>query len=80
VTLVAVETTLSFKRVWAGGHSISKWMSPIDQWQGAGQTGGFVGLFQFNIVIPAGLSGDALLSVSVNGVPVQQVLYLTTGQ
>jgi uncharacterized protein (TIGR03437 family) len=45
----------------------------------AGQAGGFLGLDQFNIVIPPGLSGDALLSVFVNGVPVQQVLYLTTG-
>ena len=43
----------------------------------AGQTGGFVGLYQLNIVIPSGVSGDALLSVSVNGIPVQQVLYLT---
>jgi uncharacterized protein (TIGR03437 family) len=45
----------------------------------AGQAGGFVGLFQFNIVIPSGVSGDAILAVSVNGVAVQQVLYLTIG-
>jgi uncharacterized protein (TIGR03437 family) len=43
----------------------------------AGQTGGFVGLFQFNVVIPSGLSGDVFLAISVNGVPLQQVLYLT---
>ena len=43
----------------------------------AGQSGGFVGLFQFNIVVPGGVSGDVLLSISVNGVPLQQVLYLT---
>jgi uncharacterized protein (TIGR03437 family) len=43
----------------------------------AGQTGGFVGLFQFNIVVPSGLSGDVFLTISVNGVPMQQVLYLT---
>jgi uncharacterized protein (TIGR03437 family) len=45
----------------------------------AGEAGGFVGLFQLNIVIPSGVSGDALLSVSVNGVPLQQVLFLTIG-
>ena len=45
----------------------------------AGLAGGFVGLFQFNIVIPSGVSGDAILSVTVNGVRLQQILYLTIG-
>ena len=45
----------------------------------AGMAGGFVGLFQFNIVIPSGVSGDAILSVTVNGVRLQQILYLTIG-
>jgi uncharacterized protein (TIGR03437 family) len=44
--------------------------------EAAGQTGGSVGLDQLNIVVPAGLSGDVLLSVSVNGVPMTQTLFL----
>lgn len=44
----------------------------------AGQVSGFVGLYQFNVVVPSGVSGDAILAMSVDGVPAQQVLYLTT--
>jgi uncharacterized protein (TIGR03437 family) len=43
----------------------------------AGLAGGFVGLYQINLVVPAGVSGDALLSVTVDGVPVRQTLFLT---
>jgi uncharacterized protein (TIGR03437 family) len=45
----------------------------------AAEAAGYVGLFQFNVVIPAGLSGDQILTISVNGVPSQQVSYLTIG-
>ena len=44
----------------------------------AGLVSGYVGLYQFNVVVPSGVSGDAILAMSVDGVPVQQVLYLTT--
>ena len=43
----------------------------------AGFAGGFVGLDQINIVVPSGVSGDVVLSVSVNGVPLTQTLFLT---
>jgi trimeric autotransporter adhesin len=42
----------------------------------AGLAGGFVGLYQFNIVVPSGVTGDALLEVSVDGVPITQTLFL----
>lgn len=45
----------------------------------AGLAGSFVGLYQFNVVIPAGLAGDVPLTVEVNGVPLTQQLMLTTG-
>ncbi len=43
----------------------------------AGLAGGFVGLYQFNIVVPSGVTGDAKLEVTVDGVPVPQTLYFT---
>jgi uncharacterized protein (TIGR03437 family) len=45
----------------------------------AGLAGSFVGLYQFNIVIPAGLAGDVPLTMEVNGVPLTQQLMLTAG-
>jgi uncharacterized protein (TIGR03437 family) len=42
----------------------------------AGLANGYLGLDQFDIVIPGGLTGDAQLSMSVNGVPLQQTLFL----
>lgn len=44
----------------------------------AGLVSGYVGLYQFNVIVPSGVSGDAILAMSVDGVPVPQVLYLTT--
>ncbi len=44
----------------------------------AGLVAGYVGLYQFNVVVPSGVSGDALLNMSVDGVPAQQTLYLAT--
>lgn len=43
-----------------------------------GLAGGFVGLYQFNIVVPSGVSGDVPLSLSVDGVPVDQKLSIAT--
>jgi uncharacterized protein (TIGR03437 family) len=43
----------------------------------AGQAGNFVGLDQIYVTVPGGVSGNALLGVSVNGVPIQQTLFLT---
>jgi uncharacterized protein (TIGR03437 family) len=43
----------------------------------AGQAGNFVGLDQIYVTVPSGVSGDLLLGVSVNGLPIQQVLFLT---
>ena len=42
----------------------------------AGLANGYLGLDQFDVVIPSGLTGDAQLSMSVNGVPLQQTLFL----
>lgn len=42
----------------------------------AGLAPGFLGLYQFNIVVPVGLSGDTPLSVTVDGIPIAQELYL----
>ncbi len=36
----------------------------------------YVGLYQFNITVPGGVSGDALIAMTVNGVPLQQTLFL----
>ena len=36
-----------------------------------------IGLYQINAIVPAGLSGDVLLTVTVDGVPVAQTLYIT---
>jgi uncharacterized protein (TIGR03437 family) len=43
----------------------------------AGLTQGSVGLYAIIITVPSGLTGDQLLSVSVDGVAVQQTLFLT---
>ncbi|MEO8096353.1 MAG: SMP-30/gluconolactonase/LRE family protein [Acidobacteriota bacterium] len=43
----------------------------------AGLAGGFVGLYQFNIVVPSGVTGDARIEFTVDGVPSPQLLYLT---
>jgi uncharacterized protein (TIGR03437 family) len=48
--------------------------------QYAGLAPGFVGLYQFNVQVPNVLAGDWPLVVSVNGTPVAQNLYITTGQ
>jgi uncharacterized protein (TIGR03437 family) len=37
------------------------------QWQYAGAAPGWVGLYQLNVVVPSGVSGDALVIVSVDG-------------
>jgi len=42
----------------------------------AGLTPGLIGLYQFNIVVPAGVSGDVLLEITVDGVTTTQVLCL----
>lgn len=39
---------------------------------------GFVGLFQFNVVVPNTGGGDQQLNVDVGGVPVNQNLFITT--
>lgn len=43
----------------------------------AGLAGGFVGLYQLNVVVPMGLNGDVALTVSVDGVGLTQTLFLT---
>lgn len=43
----------------------------------AGVAPGLVGLYQINVVTPSGLSGDVRLSLSLDGVPVQQDLWTT---
>jgi uncharacterized protein (TIGR03437 family) len=43
----------------------------------AGLAVGSVGLYQFNIVVPTGVTGDAQLTVAVDGVSLTQALYLT---
>ncbi len=42
-----------------------------------GPAGGYVGLYQFNVVVPVGVSGDVRLTVTVDGVPVEQELWIT---
>ena len=44
----------------------------------AAVAGGFVSLYQFNVVVPAGASGDVRLFVTVDGVAVTQELWITT--
>lgn len=44
----------------------------------AGAAGGYVGVDQFNVVVPNGVSGDVPLSVTVDGVPVAQQLWVNT--
>jgi uncharacterized protein (TIGR03437 family) len=48
--------------------------------QYAGMAPGFVGLYQFNVTVPAVAAGDQPLVVSMNGTPVAQNLLLTVGQ
>jgi uncharacterized protein (TIGR03437 family) len=48
--------------------------------QYAGMAPGFVGLYQFNVTVPAVAAGDQPLVVSMNGTPVAQNLFLTVGQ
>jgi uncharacterized protein (TIGR03437 family) len=48
--------------------------------QYAGLAPGFVGLYQFNVEVPAVTAGDHALVVSVNGTAVAQNVFLTTGQ
>jgi len=68
-TIATVSTSLTNPRIKIGGRDAT-----IEY---AGLAGGFVGLYQFNVVVPSGVSGDAKLEVTVDGVPVTQVLYLT---
>ncbi len=46
----------------------------------AGLAPNFIGLYQFNIVVPQVAAGDAQLSVSVDNVNVTQTLWTTVGQ
>jgi uncharacterized protein (TIGR03437 family) len=48
--------------------------------QYAGLAPGFVGLYQFNLTVPAVAAGDQPLVISVNGTPVAQNVFLTIGQ
>jgi trimeric autotransporter adhesin len=41
-----------------------------------GPAGGYVGLYQFNVVTPAGISGDVRLTITVDGAPVEQDLWI----
>ena len=43
----------------------------------AGLTPGFIGLYQFNLVIPALPDGDHQVEVVLNGVPMPQTFYIT---
>ena len=46
----------------------------------AGLAGNFVGLYEFYITVPPGLSsGDYQINVSQNGTPLPQTMYLTVG-
>jgi uncharacterized protein (TIGR03437 family) len=45
----------------------------------SGLAPGFVGLYQFNVVAPNISAGDWPLVMQVNGTPVAQGLYITTG-
>ncbi|MBZ5726257.1 MAG: hypothetical protein LAP87_14820 [Acidobacteriia bacterium] len=46
----------------------------------SGLAPGFVGLYQFNIVVPNVAPGDMQLNVDVGGVPLPQSLFITVGQ
>ena len=46
----------------------------------AGMLAGTVGLYQFNVVIPAVPPGDQTIELIVNGVPNAQNLLITIGQ
>ena len=41
----------------------------------AGLPSGFVGLYQFNLTVPAGVSGDVRLNVTLGGTPIAQELW-----
>jgi uncharacterized protein (TIGR03437 family) len=43
----------------------------------AGLAPGIVGLYQFNLLMPEGVTGDQPLEMTVDGVTVRQRLYLT---
>jgi uncharacterized protein (TIGR03437 family) len=43
----------------------------------AGLASGFVGLYQFNFIVPSAPSGDAKIEISVDGQPLTQALYMT---
>ena len=45
--------------------------------QYAGLTPGLVGLYQFNVVVPTGITGDQPLAISVDGVAAEQQLWLS---
>ena len=42
----------------------------------AGLANGYVGLYQFNFVVPTAPGGDVKLEILVNGEPLTQTLYL----
>ena len=42
----------------------------------AGLASGYVGLYQFNFVVPSSSSGDVRFEILLDGVPIQQILYL----
>jgi uncharacterized protein (TIGR03437 family) len=44
----------------------------------AGLAGGVVGLYQFNLVVPDGVTGDVRLTVTADGIPSDQVLWVST--
>lgn len=41
----------------------------------AGLPGGFVGLYQFNLTVPMGVTGDVRLNVDLGGTPIAQTLW-----
>ena len=43
-----------------------------------GLAGGLVGVYQFNVRVPADAVGDLALKVSVNGQPIDQNLFIAT--
>jgi uncharacterized protein (TIGR03437 family) len=48
--------------------------------QYAGLTPGLVGLYQFNVVVPAMAPGDYPLTIDAGGVPANSGLFITVGQ
>ncbi len=66
--IATVATALPNVQVQAGGVQA--------QVEYAGLAGGFVGLYQLNVVVPAGVTGDVLLTVTVDGIGVVEKIYL----